>query len=47
MLADLYKQIGIRGGAWSHHLRGGFIKQTGNFEKSQKSKDQSEKCKNL
>jgi hypothetical protein len=35
MSADQYKQIGIRGGARSQQLRGGFIKQNGNFEKSQ------------
>jgi hypothetical protein len=34
--ADQHKQIGIRGGARSFQLRGGFMKQNGNFEKSEK-----------
>jgi hypothetical protein len=46
MSADQYKQITIRGGARSHQLRGGFIKQNGNFEKSQALKGRSEKFKN-
>jgi hypothetical protein len=46
MLADQYKQISIRGGARSYQLRGGFIKQNGNFEKSQELKGRSEKFKN-
>jgi hypothetical protein len=46
MSADQYKQIGIRGGARSHQWRGGFIKQNGNFEKSQELKGRSEKFKN-
>jgi hypothetical protein len=33
--ADQHKQIGIRGGARSFQQRGGFMKQNGNFEKSQ------------
>jgi hypothetical protein len=46
MSADQYKQVGIRGGARYHQLRGGFIEQHGNFEKSQKLKGRSEKFKN-
>jgi hypothetical protein len=46
MSADQYKQIGIRGGARSHQFSGGFIKQNGNFKKSQELKGQSEKFKN-
>jgi hypothetical protein len=47
MSADQYKQIGIQGGgARSHQWRGGFIKQNGNFEKSQELKGRSEKFKN-
>jgi hypothetical protein len=46
MSADQYKQIGIRRGARSHQWRGGFIKQNGNFEKSQELKGRSEKLKN-
>jgi hypothetical protein len=38
MSAGQDKQIGIRGGASSHQWRGGFIKQNGNFEKSQELK---------
>jgi hypothetical protein len=47
MSADQCKQIGIRGGARSHKGRGGFIKQNGNFEKSQELNGRSEKFKNL
>jgi hypothetical protein len=46
MSADQHKQIGIRGGARSFQQRGGFMKQNGNFEKSQELKGRSEKCKN-
>jgi hypothetical protein len=46
MSADQNKQIGIREGARSFQLRGGSIKQNGNFEKSQELKDRSEKFKN-
>jgi hypothetical protein len=46
MSADLYKQMGNRGGARSHQLRGGFIKQNGNFEKSQELEGRSVKFKN-
>jgi hypothetical protein len=46
MSADQYKQIIIRGGGRSHQWRGGFIKQNGNFEKSQELKGRSEKLKN-
>jgi hypothetical protein len=46
MSADQHKQIGIRGGAMSFQLRGGSIKQNENFEKSQESKDRSEKLEN-
>jgi hypothetical protein len=46
MSADHHKHIGIRGGARSFQQRGGFIKQNGNFEKSQELKDRSEKLKN-
>jgi hypothetical protein len=38
MTAEQYKQIGIRAGARPHEFRGGFIKQNGNFEKSQEVK---------
>jgi hypothetical protein len=34
MSADQHKQIGIRRGARSHQLRGGFIKQDEIFDKS-------------
>jgi hypothetical protein len=40
MSADQDKQIGIRRGARSHKLRGGFVKQNEIFEKSQKFKGQ-------
>jgi hypothetical protein len=43
MSADQHQQVGIRKGARSHRLRGGFIKQNGNFEKSQELKGRSEK----
>jgi hypothetical protein len=46
MSADQNKQIGIRGGTRYHQLRGGFIKQNGNLEKSQELKGRSEKFKN-
>jgi hypothetical protein len=46
MSADQYKQIGILGGARSQQLRGGFLKQNGNFEKLQELKGRSEKFKN-
>jgi hypothetical protein len=46
ILADQHKQIGIRGGARSFQLRGAFMKQNGNFEKSQELKGRSEKFKN-
>jgi hypothetical protein len=48
MSADHHKQIGIRGGARSFQQRGGFgfMKQNGNFEKSQELKGRSEKFKN-
>jgi hypothetical protein len=45
MSADHNKQIGIRGGARSFQQRGGFLKQNGNFEKSQELKGRSEKFK--
>jgi hypothetical protein len=47
MSADQYIQIGIRRGARSHQLTGGFTKQNGNFEKSQELKGRSEKFKTL
>jgi hypothetical protein len=34
MSADQRKQIGIRQGARSHQLKGGFMKQNSNFENS-------------
>jgi hypothetical protein len=40
-------QIGIRRGAMSFQLRGGFIEENENLEKSQKLKGQSNKFKNL
>jgi hypothetical protein len=40
-------QIGIRRGARSFQLRGGFIEEKENFEKSQELKGRSEKCKHL
>jgi hypothetical protein len=43
--ADQHKQIGIRGGARSFQLRGGFIKQNESFEKSQELKSRSENFK--
>jgi hypothetical protein len=46
MSANQYKKIGIRGEARSHQWRGGFIKQNGNFGKSQELKGRSEKFKN-
>jgi hypothetical protein len=46
MSADQHKQIGIRRGARSHQLRGGFLKQKEIIEKSQKLKGQLEKFKN-
>jgi hypothetical protein len=46
MSADQHKQIGILRGATSFNTRSGFIKQNGNFEKSQKLKGRSEKFKN-
>jgi hypothetical protein len=46
MSADTSKKIGIGGGARSHQLRCGFIKQNGNIEKSQELKGRSEKFKN-
>jgi hypothetical protein len=44
--ADQHKQIGIQGGARSFQLRGGFMKQNGNFEKSQELKGRPEKFNN-
>jgi hypothetical protein len=46
MSADQHKQIGIRRGARVHQLRGGFVKQSEIFEKSQKLNSRSEKFKN-
>jgi hypothetical protein len=46
MSAEKHKQIGIRGGARSFQLRGGSIKQNGNFENSQELKGRSENFKN-
>jgi hypothetical protein len=46
MSADQHKQISIRRGARSSQLRGGFMKQNENFEKSQELKGRSEKFKN-
>jgi hypothetical protein len=46
MSADQYKQIGTVYGEEqgpTHQWRGGFIKQNGNFKKSQELKGQSEK----
>jgi hypothetical protein len=45
MSADQHKQIGIRRGARSFQLRGGFIKQNENFENSQEIKGRSENFK--
>jgi hypothetical protein len=43
--ADEYKQIGIRQGARSFQLRGGFIKQNQSLENLQELKGRSEKLK--
>jgi hypothetical protein len=40
-------QIGIRRGVRSFQLRGGFIEESENFEKSQELKGRSDKFKNL
>jgi hypothetical protein len=44
--ADQHKQIGILQGATSFNIITVFIKQKGNFEKSQDFKGRSEKCEN-
>jgi hypothetical protein len=46
MSADQHKQFGILRGSRSCQLRGGFIKQNENFEKSQELKGRSEKFEN-
>jgi hypothetical protein len=45
MSNDHLKQIGIRRGATSLNVRTDFMKQNGNFEKSQELKGRSEKYK--
>jgi hypothetical protein len=46
MSADQHKQIGTLRGAISFNKRTGFIKQNGNFDKSQELKGRPEKFKN-
>jgi hypothetical protein len=43
MPADQHKQIGILRGATPFNIRSSFMKQNGNFEKSQEIKGRSEK----
>jgi hypothetical protein len=47
MSADQHKQIGIRRGARSFQLRGGFVQQNENFGKSQELKGRPEKFKTM
>jgi hypothetical protein len=47
MSADLRKQIGIWRGTTLFNMKTVYIKQNGNFEKSQELKGRSQKFKNL